>query len=73
MRRKARGSNRRAGAHIGQALHFSSFAFARSDLTRSRRERAARLLCEIFGIDLDPFVSKMRGATPKLEHFNGID
>jgi len=31
-----------------------------SDLTRSRRERATRLVGEIFGVCRDPFVSMMR-------------
>jgi hypothetical protein len=36
-----------------------------SDLIGSRRERAARLLGEIFGVCRDPFVSKMRDAVQR--------
>jgi hypothetical protein len=36
-----------------------------SDLTGSSRERAALLVGEIFGIGLDPFVSKMRNAVQR--------
>jgi hypothetical protein len=36
-----------------------------SDLTKSRRERATRLLGEIFSVCRDPFVSMMRNAVQR--------
>jgi hypothetical protein len=47
------------------ALDFRPFDLQGSDLTRSRRERAARLLGEIFGVCRDPFVSMMSNAVQR--------
>jgi hypothetical protein len=41
-------------------LIFAELNLQGSDLIRSRRERAARLLGEIVGVCRDPLVSKMR-------------
>ncbi len=46
-------------------LDFVEVNLQGSDLTGSRRERAARLLGEIFGVCRDPFVSKMRYAAQR--------
>jgi hypothetical protein len=50
---------------VALRLIFAELNLQGSDLIRSRRERAARLLGEIFGVCRDPFVSKMRNAVQR--------
>jgi hypothetical protein len=46
-------------------LNFGDLDLQGSDLTRSRRECATRLLDEIFGVCRDPFVWMMRNAVQR--------
>jgi hypothetical protein len=46
-------------------LIFAKLNLQGSNLIRSRRERAARLLSENFGVCRDPFVSKMRNVVQR--------
>jgi len=49
----------------GSRLIFVDLNLQGSDLIRSRRERATRLLGEIFGVGRDPFVSMMRNVVQR--------
>jgi hypothetical protein len=46
-------------------LFFADLILQGSDLVRSRLERATKLLGEILGACLDPFVSKMRNGAQR--------
>jgi len=59
----------------GLRLNFAELNLQGNNLIRSLRERAARLLGEIFGLCRDPFMSKMRNVVQrasKISHLGQI-